>query len=121
MAALAAMSVLVAIAPSRGVDEWYWQDIAGPQLREDLGFETGYVDSDGGLRLFSVTRVLPGGGFDRAGIQAGDIYCSYHGFPAAAFYSTLDESRGGSVTLDLKRPPDWRPVTVTVEVPAAGG
>jgi S1-C subfamily serine protease len=64
-----------------------------------------------------VTGVEPGGGFDRAGIQVGDVFFSYHGYPAAAFYSTLGGGRGGKVTLDLKRPPDWDPVTVTLEVP----
>jgi hypothetical protein len=117
VAVLAALGGVVVIGLSRDVDDWYWRNMVGPQLREDLGFDTGYACSEGELRLFCITRVVPGGGFDRAGIQAGDVFFAYHGYSSGEFYSTLEGGRGSNVTLNLKRPPDWRPVRVTVEVP----
>ncbi len=115
---LAAIGTVVVLAVPYDVDAWYWREVVGPALREDLGFETGRIDVNvraEQLRMFAVTSVRPGGAFDRADIRSGDVF-----FPGgdSAFYSTLKKARGTVATLDLRRPPDWRPVRVTVEVPS---
>ena len=123
--ALSAIGTMIALGLSYDVDAWYWRDIVGPQLRDDLGFETGNVEVTSGgeqLRLFAMTWVLPGGAFDRAQIRAGDVFVTRHGYPDAEFYSTLERARGSDATLTFRRrtssEADWRVERVTVTVPA---
>ena len=115
--ALAAIGTMVALGLSYDVRAWYWRDMVGAQLRNDLGFATGYVEADG-ERMFGVTWVVPDGPFSRAEVRAGDVFVSGHGYTETLFYSILEGARGGNATLELRRSPDWRPVRVTVAVPA---
>jgi hypothetical protein len=60
--ALAAVGIVSLLATPYDVDAWYWREVVGPALREDLGFETGEVDvnfGDDQMRLFAVTSVHP--------------------------------------------------------------
>ncbi len=46
----------------------------GPRFWTLLGFETGVLSASGsGESSWGITRVVPGGAFDRAGIAAGDV------------------------------------------------
>ena len=117
---LAAVGIMGLLATPYDVDAWYWREVVGPALREDLGFETGRVDvnfGDDQMRLFAVTSVRPGGAFDRADIRTGDVFFSYHGHADSEFYSILEEARGTVATLEFRRSPDWHTVRISLEVP----
>lgn len=121
LVSLAAVGILALLATPYDVDAWYWREVVGPGLREDLGFETGRVDINFGdqqMRMFAVTSVRQGGAFDRADIRAGDVYFSDHGHSDSKFYYSLEEARGSVATLEFRRPPDWRTVRITVNVPS---
>ena len=100
--ALAAMGTMVALGLSYDVRAWYWRDMVGPQLRDDLGFATGYVEADG-ERMFGVTWVLPNGPFFRAEVRAGDVFVGRHGYPETQFYSILEGAPGFPETPPLER------------------
>ncbi len=118
---LAAVGILGLLATPYDVGGWYWREVVGPALREDLGFETGRVDVNFGdeqMRMFAVTSVRPGGTFDRADIRTGDVFFSYHGYSDSEYYSILEKARGTVAALEFRRPPDWHTVRITVEVPS---
>jgi hypothetical protein len=124
---LAVVGIVGLLATRDDLDAWYWREVVGAALREDLGFETGRVDVNFGdlqMRLFAVTSVRPGGGFDRADIRIGDVFFSYHGQVDSEFYYMLEKARGTVTTLEFRRSPDWHrrspdwhTVRISVEVP----
>ena len=71
------------------VDLWLMQRFELPALQAAYGFSTGYVQlrfADGCSRsYFTITAVVPGGAFARAGIRAGDIPTSYKHGPELGF------------------------------------
>jgi S1-C subfamily serine protease len=57
----------------------YLEDIVGPRVRREFGFEVGWVqveptESETG-RWHAVTKVVPGGILERAGVRRGDTGC----------------------------------------------
>ena len=57
----------------------YLQDVVGPRVRQEFGFEVGSVQvgptESGTSRWRAVTKVVPGGIFERAGVRRGDTGC----------------------------------------------
>ncbi len=113
---------ILVFAPSFLLSGLLAEHALGPQFWTLLGFETGALNQAGsGESSWGITRVVPGGAFDRAGITSGDVpirafSCAgrdqparlyplwYHGRygAMAGFYSFLRDCAGqGPVNLTV--------------------
>lgn len=98
---LAVMSLLALQWPILA-EEYVMNELA-PPLEDEYGFESGYVESTVG-RVFTITRVVPGGALGRAGFRAGDTpslgICRFQGdyVAAKAFFEKLADARSASTT-----------------------
>ena len=108
------LGVLVLLLPTiltalayREIDAWYARTVFGPALEQELGFHTrigphpAYPKERGEGTW--IDYVEPGGVFDRAGVQWGDMpdqRCSICNFD---IYSLLEWNRGGYALIDVFR------------------
>ena len=96
MCSLGAILVVTDIVlPSNPVRALYWVNIVGKQQEERFGFRARYSDD---LWCIEIAEVLPGGAFERAGVQPGWVpraeSCLGYS-PAEVFYSGLTSLRPG--------------------------
>ena len=88
------------------VTDWYVVATVAPALERDLGFRAERANHPGfpGRETFHVVAVSPGGIFQRAGIQPGDVPLDVH-HGRADFYGLLQRHRGTSVKVRVLRIP----------------
>ncbi len=70
----------------------YVLEVKAPVLRQRFGFETERVrigSLSGGYEVEAISRVTPGGIFEKAGFRAGDVPTGYVDTGRAAFYYQL--------------------------------
>jgi hypothetical protein len=120
---LAGLALLSICIISSLYDGWMYQVKAKPALQQDLGFATGspYINAGGVLvEVLTVEDVVPGGIFDKAGVQKGDIIVDYS---LTELYRELEKNRGGSLTIPVVNGGDGPPLrsrptrNVTIEIP----
>ena len=105
---------------------WYLQNFVEPELEKTLGFRLGQVrlttEARGSYEISAVVSIQPGGVFDRAGVQLGDIPYGYvHGL-RYGFLDHLNSSRGETATFQFINKADaekglWKPRVVSIMVP----
>jgi hypothetical protein len=104
---------------------FYWQMMVGAILERDLGFQHGtpyvlYTGSDWLHEVLTVESVTPGGVFEQAGFQRGDIILD---LSITELFQLLQQGRGQSVTIRVADGGDGPPIAerrvrvITIMVP----
>ena len=124
LAIVASLMVVRFYGPS--LIDTYWRGPAGRETRQRLGFELQYIPSSipGREEIYAFTKIVPGSPFAKSGVEAGDTFERWLGYPAHidSMYKWFSEARGQEIQLrlvNIRYGNQWPAhlKTVTVAVP----
>ena len=120
---LVVLPIVLAFAFMNPIFAWYSEQFVEPGIERSLGFKGGELTIHDGPRSFhwyGIISVSPGGPFERAGVQPGDLPIGYQ--HRTGLITDLQNARGGNVKLYFVNRAayetgDYRARLVTISVP----